>query len=261
MKKLLLATTGLAFAGSALAADMPARMPVKALMKAPAIFSWTGCYIGAHAGYGWGRKDFTDPLGFSFQPVGATVENNTRGFLGGGQLGCNYQFAQNWVAGVEGDVSWADIKADTTIIDPFFAFKNFTETFDIKTNWLATGTGRLGYAWDHWLLYAKGGVAWAHDKYDLKFPPFVPGSPATDFAATETRFGWTIGGGLEWAFQDNWSAKVEFDYFDFGTRTVNLIDPTPAGGTIPADIKQRIEVVKFGINYRFAPGAAVTARY
>ncbi len=259
MKRLLLASTALMFAGSALAADLPAGVPVKAPIVAPIpYFSWTGCYVGGHVGYGWGRKSFSDPNGFNFAPPGVTIDDDTRGFLGGGQVGCNYQFAPNWVVGFEGDVSWANIKGDLTS-DPFFSGKN--QTVSAKTDWLATATGRVGYTWDRWLLYAKGGAAWAHDKYNIHFPAFFI-FPATDFAATETRLGWTVGAGIEWAFADNWSAKIEFDHYDFGSRRIDLVDPTPFGGTFPGDIKQRIETVKFGINYRFGVAPApVTARY
>ena len=177
----------------------------------------------------------------------ASVEVKPNGFLGGGQIGCNYQFATNWVAGIDGDFSWADVKGNT--IDPYFTNKNFHS----KTDFLATATGRLGFAWDRWMVYGKGGVAWADDKYNL-----ISGS--TDASVGEHRTGWTAGVGVEWAFWDNWSVKVEYDHYGFGSRRVVFA----TGGyvtNIPADVDQRIDVVKAGINYRFNWGAPPPGRY
>jgi opacity protein-like surface antigen len=122
-------------------------------------------------------------------------------------------------------------------------------------------TGRVGWAWDRWLIYAKGGAAWAGDKYSADIPIFPE-----HLEASETRTGWTVGGGVEWAFWDNWSAKLEYDFYDFGTRGVTFIGtfagvPEVVSGI---DIKQTINAVKFGINYRFDWGkgkAPVVARY
>ena len=78
-------------------------------------------------------------------------------------------------------------------------------------------TGRLGWTWDRWMLYAKGGAAWAGDKYSADIPRFDE-----HILASQTRAGWTVGGGVEWAFWQNWSAKVEYDFYDFGTRDVSF---------------------------------------
>jgi outer membrane immunogenic protein len=259
MKKLLLASTMLTLAGPALAADLPKKMPVKApppVVAPVPYFTWTGCYLGGHAGVSWGRKDFSEP------------DTTRAGFLGGGQAGCNYQFAQNWVLGIEGDFSWAHIQGEA--IDPFFSGKNHAPiTLHARTNWLADVTGRLGYTWNRWMLYGKGGVAWAHDKYEIDNVVFSDGQQScflgcnTNVAGSETRTGWIAGVGLEWAFWNNWSAKIEFDHYDFGTKRVILFDPVH-DFSVPADVKQRIEAVKFGINYRFGWGktpAPVIAKY
>ena len=171
--------------------------------------------------------------------------------MAGGQIGCNYQFATNWVAGVEGSGSWANIKGSS---DPFFSGK---AVFNAKTDWIATATGRIGYSFDRWLVYAKGGAAWAGDKYEMPgtfaFTPF-------NYTGSETRTGWTIGGGVEWVFWQNWSAKLEYAFYDFGTRSLDLIDPGLVGalsGPDQSSIKQRIQTVTFGINYRFWTGATL----
>jgi outer membrane immunogenic protein len=247
MKRLLLTTVSalaLISARPGLAADLPTRMPVKAAPAPARVFSWTGCYLGGHVGWGWGRKTVADtPNGdlvdFFVPGTVTSMDVNTNGFLGGGQIGCDYQFATNWVVGVEGNFSWADISGSSTLPD----FTGATVTADAKTDWLASVTGRLGYAWDHWLLYAKGGAAWAHDKYNFT-------SYLGTWAASETRSGWTVGGGLEWAFADNWSAKLEYQYYDFGNRDVTFVSPGLT--TNVENIKQQIQTVKLGLNYRFS---------
>ena len=226
----------------------------------PPHFSWTGCYIGGHIGGGWGRKTVSIPdLAFTTGvPPGTlppgfsvpSVTGNTSGVLGGGQVGCNYQFAPNWVIGIEGDGSAADIKGGITDTISLAGIP-ITGTANARTDWLASTTGRLGWAWDRWLVYGKGGVAWAGDKYSASIPIFNE-----QLNASETRTGWTVGGGIEWAFWNNWSAKVEYDFYDFGTRSVTLAG-TFAGApiTVPGvDVKQTISAVKFGINYRFGWG-------
>jgi len=176
MKKILLASSALVMAGSAFAADI--RMPIKAQVAAPVPYSWTGCYIGAQVGYGWGNKNFSDPTGTGFAPAGSVTRDNIRGGLAGGQIGCNYQFAGNWVVGVEGEYAWANIKGDT-LADPFFSGKN--TAFSSKTDALASVTGRVGYAFDRVLLYAKGGAAWARDQYHITLPGVPPPLPGVGF--------------------------------------------------------------------------------
>jgi outer membrane immunogenic protein len=264
MKKLLFATSALILAGPAFGADL--RLPVKAPMMAaaPVPYSWTGCYIGAQVGYGWGYTDFTDPSGSNFAPGGQTVRDQTRGGLAGGQIGCNYQFAGNWVVGIEGDYTWANING--TVNDPFFGGKNGAgpSTLTSKTDALASATGRIGYAFDRTLVYVKGGAAWSHNRYDMAlfalnigFPPPVP------VAGSDTRLGWTAGVGIEYALSDSWSAKLEYDHYEFGSRTVSLTGVNFFGPqTVLADVRQRFDTVKVGINYHFwSVPAAVVARY
>jgi len=279
MRKLWVGSIGLVAAaiGPGWAADLPKRPVYKApppVVASVPLFSWTGCYLGGHVGGGWGRKEFSDPIGALFAPPGEVVRVNTSGFLGGGQIGCDWQFAPNWVIGIEGAASWADIKGDTFVpVTP--------GTLHAKTDFLASATGRVGWTWDRWMLFAKSGAAWDHDKYDFTGQTLLPcfGEPgglldcvtkvkavptAFDFAASETRTGWTVGAGVEWAFWNNWSAKLEYDFYEFGRRRLTFVDSTGnfPGLAVPVDIDQRIHTVKFGINYRFAWGKApVVAKY
>jgi outer membrane immunogenic protein len=275
MKNLLLAGV----AGVALVAGAPAgaadlgTQPYKAPpVWAPVLlFTWSGCYIGGHVGGGWGRKDFSDTGDGAFVGDGKAPQSirvDTSGFLGGGQIGCDYQFAPNWVVGIEGDFSGADIKGSA--VDPFFPTTG--KTLHARTDWLATATGRLGWAWDRLLIYIKGGAAWAHDKYGADEPvadgtvDCAPPAPCT-YNASETRIGWTAGVGLEWAFWSNWSAKLEYDFYGFGHRDLLFTCTNQAGFCGlhgPVSIKQEINVFKAGLNWRFNFGKApapVVAKY
>jgi outer membrane immunogenic protein len=256
MKQFLLAGTAIVLSGTAFAADLPARIPMKAPPVAAAPFSWTGCYIGAHAGAGWGRDVMSDPnadgstFGHITSTPGDTINIHDTGAVAGAQVGCDDQFANNWVLGLAGDFSWA--KIDGQINDPFFGGKDGVNplTLESHTNFLASATGRIGYAWEHYLLYAKGGAAWSRNKYAVNnFACVFLGGPC--FAtASETRLGWTAGGGVEWAFARNWSVLVEYDHYGFGTKSVTFFD-AGHGLSFAFDVKSDIDVVKVGLNYRF----------
>jgi outer membrane immunogenic protein len=244
MKKILLASAAvgaLILAHPSVAADVGTRVPVKAPpVVAPApVFTWTGCYVGGHVGGGWGEKTVSAP---ALAP-GISVTGDTSGFLGGGQVGCNFQVGGNWVIGFEGEGSAANIEGDITQ-----TVLGITGTARAQTDWIASATGRLGWSWDRWLIYAKGGAAWAGDQYSAFIPVFNE-----HLEASETRTGWTVGAGVEWAFWNNWSAKAEYNYYDFGTRTLTLTGTfTGAPIQVPGvEVQQRISVGKLGINYRF----------
>ena len=202
------------------------------LAAGPAGGSWSGCYVGANAGGGWGQKTFTDTSSGGLAAGSATADIS--GFLIGGQAGCNYEIAPSWIVGIEGAFSAGDISGSA----PGFALSTLTA----KTAWIASLTGRVGHSWDNWLAYVKGGAAWADDKYTNTYSPGWTGS--------ETRSGWTLGAGLEWAFADKWSARLEYDYFDFGTSNVAFT----GGGTSNEKVAQKIHSVLVGVNYHFPVG-------
>jgi outer membrane immunogenic protein len=247
---LIAAVSTVAFTQIASAADMPVKAPAYNAPVATA-YNWTGCYIGGHVGYGWGRKHNTDNSNSDWF-LGQAIDVDTHGVLGGGQVGCNYQFTSNFVIGIEGTLSAADINGSTTVstaITPGL----LNVVASAKTDWLATMTGRLGYSFDRSLLYMKGGVAWAHDRYggDWSVAVIGNGTIAGSVSATETRTGWVIGAGWEYAFAKNWSATLEYNYMDFGTQTINFPVSAPGFGTYIGDINQKIQTVTAGINYRF----------
>ena len=240
MKKFLLSTAALLAFGtaSAVAADLPARTYTKAPAPVYApIYNWTGFYLGGHIGAGFGGDN-----GFTSNIVGLTGSNRDAAFLGGGQIGADYQFSSNWVLGIEGQIS-ALTSNDRTFTDG-------VDTIRDRSDWLASVTGRLGYTWGPGMLYVKGGVAFRDDNGLGVTAGFAPA------ATNQESTGWTIGGGLEYMFAPAWSAKVEYQYYDFGTTNV-----LTNGGLGALSYKDDIHTVKVGVNYHFNWGGPVVAKY
>jgi outer membrane immunogenic protein len=250
MKKLLFGTAAaltVAIAGAASAADLPLKS--EAPYVAPR-FTWTGCYLGGSLGGGFAQKNITDPVGLvqeSFAPGSTTgittADLSPRGVVIGGQIGCDYQFAPSWVIGIEGAAAGSTMKGSSIVGLP--AGSPDTALVEAKTDFLTSVTARLGYAFDHVLLYGRGGVAMAADRYDVS-GSFI-GTPF-GFTGLENRFGWTAGAGVEWAFTPHWSMNVEYDYYGFGTKTIAMFDSTNVLlGNV--DVRQNIQVVKVGFNF------------
>ena len=216
LRKILLASAALvALAGTASAADMPARMPTKAPVPYIALYNWTGLYVGANIGYGWGRDS-----------SGGT-STNLNGVIGGGQIGYNWQM-NNLVLGLETDFQGSGQKATGTGV-------GFSLTERIR--YFGTVRARLGYAWDRTLLYVTGGYAYTNIGGDLTVGAFTT-------STNTTKSGYTVGAGLEYAFAGPWSAKAEYLYVDSGTTTLTL-----AG--VSADARVKNHIGRVGINYRF----------
>ena len=226
------------------AADVGARPPVYApppVYVAPP-FSWTGFYIGVNLGGAWDQRNVTDSL------FGLSLSNgNDKGaFIGGGQLGFNYQFG-NFVLGVEGDI---DGVANTNspgngVVGPPFGTILVTST----NKWIATLAGRFGVTNDTWLFYGKAGGGWVG--YDnLTITNTVTGASIT-LSNNNTNSGWLVGAGIEWALAPNWSVKIEYDYLGLNSQTFTA----PAGGFLAGDTfttsKPNVQMVKVGANYLF----------
>ena len=124
---------------------------------------------------------------------------------------------------------------------------NPTANCESDRDWIAALTGRIGYAWNTVLLYGKGGAAWTHTDYHVVFP----GTPANNESAGGNRVGWTAGAGIEWAFAKNWSASLEYDYYDFGTQSVNFTRDNTGAFVEATDIKNHVHTIMVGFNYRF----------
>ena len=227
MKKFLLSTVaviGLVAAGAASAADLPSRKgPVMAPVYAP-IFTWTGFYVGANAGYAWGQIDSTN-LGL----IGGGRFQDPDGFVGGGQIGYNYQMGQ-LVFGAEADFQGADLKA--TAVSGLSSASN-------EVNYFGTVRARVGYAFDRFLPYVTGGFAYGNVKN--KFT-----APGVFFTDDNTQYGWTVGGGLEYAITNNWTAKVEYLYVNLDKESYRI-----PGATLNTDVETKFSVVRAGVNYKF----------
>jgi outer membrane immunogenic protein len=317
MKKIALAATALstlAWLGPAFSADLPVKAPRSVPVP---IISWTGCHVGGHVGGGWGKKDwsqFTDRFASLGSPTsvsqvsnlftiiagnttlldssttplapGAIVANpinsfseDTAGFLGGGQVGCDLQFAPRWVVGIEGAGSWTGLTANENV-----SFSSppasGSATAHARVDGLFSVTGRIGYTpIDTMLVYVRGGAAWVRDTYSVtgnvcsalinSSNEFVGDTPifftntsscaassSFNFGANQNRIGWTAGVGFEMIAWKNTSWFVEYDAYDFGTKHVIFFDSSGAssGGS---DIRQWINVVKVGLNFHFGPHGGV----
>lgn len=245
MRRFAVAALGLfsvvGFAGAASAADLPLKAP--ALAHAPA-FSWTGCFAGVHAGGD-----------FSYDKILSSGDFSAAGFVGGGQIGCDYQFASGWVIGAEGRAAWSSLSSHTTGAVTFPG-GNLPTQFTVSNDFLASATARVGHTFaDRWLVFVRGGAAWTREKADHAFT--LPagfgglGAPlAVDPSGTMTQTGWTAGGGLDWAFASHWSASFEYNYYDFGNNAFTLVDNVNRV-TTSGSLKDRIHTVTVGLNYHF----------
>jgi outer membrane immunogenic protein len=238
MKRLLLgATAFVAFAAPAVAADMPARPYTKAppAYTAPAvIYNWTGFYIGGHVGGAFAGDN--------------SLQGSDARFLGGVQGGFDYQFANNWVIGAEAQYSWLTGGNNNGVLFPGGTLVTS------NNDQLGSATARLGYTWGPTLLYAKGGYAW-RDNTNLGVT--AGGFPVAFTTDGNHHDGWTVGAGLEYMFAPNWSAKAEYQYYNFGNTTFTSGTPEIVGTRFRDDE----HTVKVGVNYRFGWGGPVGSRY
>jgi len=251
MRKLLFAhaaALAVTLAGPAIAADLPMKSEVPYV--APP-FSWTSCYVGGHFGGGFARKDMTDPVQLvqdSFLGAGSTIGTTTAGtsptgVVIGGQIGCDYETASSVVFGIEGSASGSTMKGSTSTGLPLG--NPDIGLVQANTDFLASVTGRVGYAFDNVLLYAKGGAALAGDKYNVSGT--FTGLPY-NFQGLDNRYGWIAGGGVDWAFARHWSVNVEYDYYSFGHGGILMSDSINSFAGV-VDVKQTVQVVKVGLNF------------
>jgi outer membrane immunogenic protein len=269
MKMVLVA--GVAFGASigvASAADLT--MPVKAPI-APPPYNWTGFYIGINGGYSWGRAD----MDFTITGVpGGSVSQDLNGWLGGGQIGYNWQ-SGTWVFGVEADIQGTGQDGTfgftTATVCPAIAIARLpcatgTGSLEQKLPWFGTVRARLGITpWDRWLIYVTGGLAYGEVETNAGFSSATafPGGPiigtvSTAFSSSTTQVGWTVGGGVEWALWESWTAKLEYLYMDLGTVNNSFAAVGPFT-TITTSSRITDNIFRGGLNYRF--GGPVVARY
>lgn len=292
---------GAALFGVAVAPAMAADLPVKATATpsvSPA-WNWTGFYVGAHGGGVWGRADIAHspipaPPGFAFAVDAAAVTAansprlNPKGFLAGVHAGYNLQ-SGSFVWGLEADFSYFRLRANSAgqfffpstlpggVLGP--PTLTFTAATDINTDWLATLRPRLGLAAGNALFYVTGGLAVTNERVN-QFSSVLNGATLAS-SISETRLGWTVGGGVEYLLTPNWTIRAEYLHLDFGTANGAGIGGIPAGvlGNLPCTGAQAVmtgpgtytgcslssrvtaEIVKVGVTYKFGAPEAVVARY
>jgi outer membrane immunogenic protein len=248
----------------AFSADLPVT-PAYPVRPAVVIFRWTGVYLGPHVGGAWGFKDEVGsafplaltttpaecPVGApypcaSISPLPTTVD--VSGWFAGGQIGANYQI-DSLVIGIEGEGSWANFTGSNQCPANAVRTVVLASYCSVKLDSLGTAAVRLGWAFDRLLLYGKGGAAWTNDNYQVKFTTLL--TPIL-FSANELRWGWMFGIGAEYAFTDNWSAKIEYNYMDLGGDSLRMLD-TFGALAFDVNIRERVDTVKIGVNYRFGP--------
>jgi outer membrane immunogenic protein len=241
MKRLALAVAlGACAASAALAADMAP----PALIPPPPPYNWSGFYIGGNLGAAWTGGTFSDPFGNTFNGGGTS----TTQFVGGGQVGANYEFWGGAVIGVEADFDWLPNTSNTSnaIVDTF----GNTDSLTANNRWLTTVTGRLGYAFDRVLVYGKGGGAWVGSSTPTIT---INGAPFT--TTINSNWGWTAGFGVEWAFAGTWSVRAEYDYVGLNNQSFAVPATAPAGiaGDVFTGNNRSVQLLTAGINYKFGP--------
>ena len=241
---------------ASIAADMRPVHKVAPFVAAPL---WTGFYVGGHAGYGFGNQKWFD--NFPVPDGLLDADANLRGWLGGLQAGANLQFGR-LVVGLEADFSWSRVRSE------FSCFPFGDQVCTGESEWFGTVTGRTGVVFGPSLFYVKGGAAWTREKItDLAtcsgsqpcFAAGIPARPGVEFTGYQNRFGWTAGFGVEYLLANNWSLKAEYNYMDFGRRsiTLNALD----GDFFTEEVDHRVSLVKVGFNYLFTPTPEALSAY
>jgi outer membrane immunogenic protein len=251
MKKVLLVTASLIALGAAapaLAADLAARPYTKAPAMIAAVYDWSGFYIGANGGWGTSRNCYTNTAvgGVAF-PAATEGCHDASGGTVGGQVGYRWQ-AGTFVFGVEAQGNWADFRgSNVSVLFPAVTNRTRLDAFGLFT-------GQVGYAWNNALLYVKGGAAVTDNRYD----GLSTATGALIDHASDSRWGGTVGVGLEYGFAPNWSAAVEYDHL-FMNRQNYLFTTVAGANSRNDDVRQDVDLITVRLNYRF--GGPIVARY
>jgi outer membrane immunogenic protein len=284
LRRILLASAGaMTLAGAALAADFPTRAPPPIYLPPPPVFTWTGFYAGLNAGYTFGGTNSVDVETapgvaiLSTPPIASAVAASATdvlslhnsGFIGGGQIGYNLQFATSWLVGIEGDIQGTGARNPASAIGivpifgipPSIAQAQSNISVNSAVDYLGTVRGRLGFlVTPALLIYGDGGFAYGrvHEGVDIasNLPPAGFGTFPAFGSFSNTRTGWTAGGGLEWMFSPAWSVKAEYLYYDLGRVTFGVGGLTTAGAPFFTDLpvastRFNGHIVRVGLNYHF----------
>ncbi len=264
---LIAAAAAAVLSGSVFAADLPRKAP--ALVPAPMLTNWTGVYVGLNAGYSWGHSsiDYAQGPGLLFGvppfAAGGTLSTSLDpgSFIGGGQLGFNYQ-AGIWVLGAEADIAWRN-RTETAnfALNPIVVGVGGGDmlTLSDEQKWVGTVRGRLGVSpstMSNWLFYVTGGLAYGGFEHSVTQNCNVGCGPIRTFSDSQTRTGWTVGGGVEVALNQSWSVGAEYLYMDFGTDSVSA----PVAGSLfgttvfpstTVSFHDKSQVARLKLNYKF----------
>jgi outer membrane immunogenic protein len=272
---LLAAVAAFGFVSGASAADMPVKAPVAA-----AAYNWTGFYVGGNVGYGWANNSVAvtgdGNLGagndivsrvfdgvVNFNDITRFQDIRAKGAVGGLQFGYNWQVARTWVAGLEADIQGSGVKGSETTVSP--AGPATFITSEQKLRWFGTLRARLGLlATDRVLVFATGGLAFGQTNVNSAINSAFSAAGSTSIGCTtgavclagsssKTSAGWTAGGGVEWAVMDRWTAKAEYLHIALADQSIVLVTQAPGNGngTVNAQFKNRFDIVRLGVNYRF----------
>jgi outer membrane immunogenic protein len=251
------AVSAIAFTQIASAADLPRKAPAYMPPPLPVVYNWTGCYLGANVGGHWGRDEIsttTSPAGAEAAFIDSVTATTLKpqGVIGGVQGGCNYQVS-SFVFGIEADADWlGGTESRNLVLGPNTAVVNPADFIDnsTKATFIGTARGRVGAAFDRLLVFATGGVAFGRVETTDTFGSFG-GTSVVSTNDTTSRTGWTVGGGVEYAFANNWTTKVEYLYVDLGSSDTNI---PPCGACVRSYVVHHNytdNIVRVGLNYKF----------
>jgi outer membrane immunogenic protein len=259
MKRLFLGSVALVALSLGTSAGFAAEKRVPAYQPPPPpapVYTWSGCYAGASAGSSTGKSQHFTTAGSTVvspslagSPI--TESFDLSGFIGGGQLGCNWQWGA-WVFGIEGDGSAVNKSGQGFELQPI-PRPNTLWISETQERWLVTARARLGWAiWDRTMLYVTGGGAWAKiDASEWVFAANGTGPIRTGHLESNTRSGWTVGAGAEYAVGYGWSVKGEFLYVKFDDYTTFTTGPFAANSVSPREVKLEDYIWRAGMNYKF----------
>ena len=257
-----------AAAASAHAADLPIAAPGAPPAPAymPAFYNWTGFYFGGHVGVGFVTDNLTQTVATALEPAGMLTRVDGYGVVGGAQLGVNFEF-RPWVIGVEATWSASDISGSRTY--PTFVGGAFERAASTPKQF-ATAAGRFGYAFNDLLVYGKAGFAWTEVDYfeSVLTAAAMPANAFSQQFVRDSRIGFVAGAGLEYAFTEHLSAKVEYDFLDFGSANYIFTGLIAPGGVAVGPVQitntSYVHFITIGLNYRFDAGGGgppLIARY
>jgi outer membrane immunogenic protein len=260
---LLMSTVAVVLAsGTAFAADLPSRTSAPAMpyIPPPPVFTWTGFYVGANAGvaFGNGNNGSVTPYGFTSPAPGTgytsgSSSSNTS-FTGGGQVGYNWQSGA-LVFGLEADFDYLGNNSNSATVPSSASTPYFVAVHGNNDNYLGTVRGRLGYAVDRALFYVTGGLAYGGNGGggSVTYYPSSGGPYAYTSSGNNSNVGYVVGGGLEYAFTPNWTARIEYLFVDRGNKSTTYLAPTgaPSGSYFVTNNRNQDNLVRVGLNYKF----------